>query len=125
MWVENEDRLPLPNVGDVVQLYGEGIGRPVRGIVTFPAGKVDVNAATVYRYETEDGFRERTKREQAEKEKRDQEAFEAELPEYNKKIYALPMEFQKRIRYFMERDGWGRTLRWLRDVLLRGGGAYR
>lgn len=95
---ENESGV-VPKVGDTMRMYGEGIGRPVRGVL--------INGQIVrYRTAAEDDAKWR-----AEREKHDAEQVAkamAARPETDRRVAALPTVLRERIEKFRKgnRDFW-------------------
>jgi hypothetical protein len=80
-----------PRPGDSVRYYGRGFGYPVRG--------VDLNGIELY-YETEQEYRDRVAAEQLAREVEEKAIADAERPERDARVAALPECFQKRIARF-------------------------
>lgn len=89
------------HAGDLVELWGEGIGRPVRGLAV--AGRV-----AWYRTEAEQAAHQRRQIEETNQRRRDD--FEAKRADLDAAYTALPEPFQRRIDRF-RRDG-GPDWRW-------------
>jgi hypothetical protein len=104
LFVQNERQLPAPSVGDVLRLYGRvNLGGCVRGMVDLSKGGEPV--AYYYKTKNEEAVvkEERSRSLAAEKRKQWGDA----LPETQRRVVALPPEFQKRIMFFMENPDWG------------------
>lgn len=89
--VPNPNRHAPPATGDIVRLYGKGIGYPVRGVAI---------ASTTYHYCSPEDQRAKERLELAEMHRERRETFERERPEYLARIERLPAEFQARMRRF-------------------------
>lgn len=89
-WVPKDSGI-VPHVGDMARFYGQGIGRPVRGLL--------INGQTVF-YRTPEEFREYQKqqsREYEDKKRRDYAVAKSRLDlDYDD----LPREFQRRLDMF-------------------------
>jgi hypothetical protein len=102
--VQNElrtTRLPVP--GDVLRLYGKGLGYPVRGIGLVEDGRI----VGLYRYRTESEDKAEHAREVAESKKRKRAEWETNKDATAATIRALPEPFQKRVEFFMRQSEWG------------------
>ena len=92
--VPNAHERQRPCLGEVIRLFGRGVGYHVRGIA------IVTGPWRVYRYESEDEYQARIERESREERYlRCAKAIE-EREERDEKIAALPVEFQHRIARF-------------------------
>lgn len=89
------DGLPAPRVGELLRLYGKGIGFTVRGIV--------VNGR-VYRYLTEAQDIERHSAWCLEQETKRERELESNRADIDQRIASLPTLFRERLKKF-QRDG--------------------
>lgn len=80
-----------PTVGETVELFGRGVGYAVRGIVI---------GGRVYRYLTEEQEAQRHKDEVAASKSARRETLEVERADRDRRIAALPPEFQTRLKRF-------------------------
>lgn len=108
LWVEGAESKVQP--GEVLRLYGRGLGFPVRGVAVERDG-----ALVVLRYESEPDYRARVDREYAEREHRKRAQFEAPdaVAARQARIDALPLEFQARIGRLLGADTERRPWSWL------------
>lgn len=95
IFATNENETTPPVVGETARLFGKGFGCTVRGIV--------VNGRC-YRYETSAQERTRFDEELAAAKRERQELLDVERPARDKVRAAMPVEFQKRIAGFEERN---------------------
>lgn len=84
-----------PKVGERVRFYGDGIGRPVRGLA--------IDGRVLY-YRTEDEERAKFEREMAEMDAKRRQDFEENRAEHDARIAALPLAFQRRLAKFQQTD---------------------
>lgn len=87
---------PDPVVGETLDLYGDGFGRPVRGIVV---------AGRPYRYETREEMKARFEQEAAAAKAEREAKFEASREETDRRIEALPEPFRARLYRFQMQGG--------------------
>jgi hypothetical protein len=80
-----------PALGSPVRLYGQGFGRPVRG--------VEIGDRTVY-YRTQEEEAERHRNWVAEQKAARKDHYETHREDYTRRVAALPGPFQKRIARF-------------------------
>lgn len=90
------DGLPNPVVGETLDLYGDGLGRPVRGIVV---------AGRPYRYETPEEMKARFEQEAATARAEREAKFDASREETDLRIEALPEPFRARLYRFQMQGG--------------------
>jgi hypothetical protein len=89
-----------PQPGDTITLWGRGIGYVVRGVA------ID---DVVYRYESDEDYQTRSRREQDERDAKKRSEYEQAKRDNDARIDKLPRVFQKRIDGFRERRadfGW-------------------
>lgn len=80
-----------PKVGDVARYYGKGFGYPVRGVV--------IDGVVVY-YDTQEGYRAKREREQAERDNEARDKAFLAKPETDARIANLPEVLRRRIQMF-------------------------
>jgi hypothetical protein len=88
--------LPDVQIGDVVLMWGRGVGFTVRGLVV--GGRID-------RYRTEDENREWEQAQVEAANQRRRDDFEKQRPELDRQFAQLPEAFQRRIARFREAGG--------------------
>lgn len=102
--VEDQNKCSIvPAPGDTLRRWGDGIGRPVRGIGLVRNGEL----VCVYRYLTADEEQQRNLEWVASEKRKKRESWEASKNETAQRIKALPEPFQQRIEFFMRDPAWG------------------
>lgn len=90
-----------PQVGDLMRLYGDGIGYPIRGAV--------VNGR-IFFYHTQDEWEAKQKEQRAARKQRERTEYISKRASFDERIAKLPQEFQDRIHAFRAyNDEWGQN----------------
>ncbi len=85
----------IPQPGEMVRLFGQGFGYPIRGVVIG-------DKCAYYRTAEEDA--EYRKAEQAKADAKKESEYQASKPEFDRRIEALPPQFRERILGFRHRN---------------------
>ena len=92
-----------PRAGDLLWLFGKGLGYLVRGIARVEDGKI----VDLYRYDTSEELEAGRKAWVEQRRVEMAEQWELSKNQFYAGVRQLSSEFQKRIEWFMRRDGWG------------------
>ena len=104
------EKAPAPEPGSVLRLFGEGFGRPIRGVGPLVrTGRRTRNTpiAHLYSYRTADEEKREHEEWVASEKQKKRASWEAKKAETARDVAALPAPFRERFEFFMRRAEWG------------------